>query len=57
MQKVLIFPLRYIKLIFFLFYVIQYLGEVDQQAIQQKEVATLEQTLQLYQRVIFIQSQ
>lgn len=57
MQKVLIFPLRCIKLIFFLFYVIQYLGEVDQQAIQQKEVATLEQTLQLYQRVIFIQSQ
>ncbi|CAB3976600.1 Hypothetical predicted protein [Paramuricea clavata] len=28
----------------------QYLGEVDQQAIQQKEVATLEQTLQLYQK-------
>jgi hypothetical protein len=32
----------------------QYLGEVDQQAIQQKEVATLEQTLQLYQKVILI---
>ena len=28
----------------------QYLGEVDQQAIQQKEVATLEQTLHLYQK-------
>ena len=32
----------------------KYLGEVDQQAIQQKEVATLEQTLQLYHKVIIV---